>query len=132
MRPRPRVEVLLRDDAWLEEQRSGGEEDDEAVGSGGQVRPGDVDGKSLFSSIEPKCSDCHTLADAGATGTIGPNLDESLKGKDADYIRAAIVEPDRDIAEGFGPGIMPPTYGDTLDPTEVDALVEYLEKVANG
>lgn len=25
---------------------------------------------------DPPCGDCHTLADAGTTGTIGPNLDE--------------------------------------------------------
>jgi cytochrome c oxidase subunit 2 len=114
---------------WLSQERSGG--GDEVPAAGG-AKPGDVDGKSLFTSVEPACGACHTLADAGATAEIGPNLEESLKGKDTDYIRAAIVEPDRDIAEGFQPGIMPPNYGETLDPTEVDALVEYLEKVANG
>jgi cytochrome c oxidase subunit 2 len=72
------------------------------------------------------------LADAGTTGETGPDLGESLKGKDTAYIRDGIVEPDKDIAEGFQPGIMPPNYGQTLDPTEIDALVDYLEKAANG
>jgi cbb3-type cytochrome c oxidase subunit III len=31
-------------------------------------------GKTLF---QERCAQCHTLADAGAQGTIGPNLDES-------------------------------------------------------
>ncbi len=31
-------------------------------------------GKAVFASAG--CGSCHTLADAGATGTIGPNLDE--------------------------------------------------------
>lgn len=33
-------------------------------------------GKALFSS---KCGSCHTLADAGTTGTIGPDLDYAFK-----------------------------------------------------
>ncbi len=32
-----------------------------------------ADGKALFTSL---CAGCHTLADAAASGTIGPNLDE--------------------------------------------------------
>jgi mono/diheme cytochrome c family protein len=32
-------------------------------------------GKQVFESAG--CTSCHTLADAGATGTIGPNLDEA-------------------------------------------------------
>lgn len=129
MRQTARVVSPDNFEKWLAEERSGG---DEVTGAGGAAKPGDVDGKSLFTSIEPSCGACHTLADAGTSATTGPNLDESLKGKDADYIRAAIVEPDRDIAKGFAAGIMPPNYGQTLDPTEVDALVEYLEKFANG
>jgi len=35
--------------------------------------PAVADGKALFTSL---CAGCHTLADAGASGTIGPNLDE--------------------------------------------------------
>jgi cytochrome c oxidase subunit 2 len=129
MRQTARVVSPENFEKWLTEQRQG---DDEVVADGGGAEPGDVDGKALFTSVEPTCGACHTLADAGTTSATGPNLEESLKGKDADYIRAGIVEPDRDIAEGFQPGIMPPNYGQTLDPTEVDALVEYLEKIANG
>ena len=32
-------------------------------------------GKGLF---QQKCAACHTLADAGTTGTIGPNLDDAF------------------------------------------------------
>ena len=35
-----------------------------------------ANGKKLFSS---KCGSCHTLADAGTTGTIGPDLDYAFK-----------------------------------------------------
>ena len=127
MRQTARVVSQDNFEKWITEQQ---QDDDEVAEGGGGAQPGDVDGKALFTSVEPSCGQCHTLADAGSTATIGPNLDESLKGKDADYIRAGIVEPERDIAEGFAPGIMPPNYGQTLDPTEVDALVEYLEQFA--
>jgi cytochrome c6 len=33
-----------------------------------------VAGKAIFAS--KGCTACHTLADAGATGTVGPNLDQ--------------------------------------------------------
>ena len=32
-------------------------------------------GKEVFASAG--CAGCHTLADAGSTGTVGPNLDEA-------------------------------------------------------
>ena len=45
-------------------------------GAGGLVTKGDKDaGKKLF---QQKCSGCHALAAAGASGTIGPNLDDSF------------------------------------------------------
>ena len=43
---------------------------------GGGATEGDpAAGKEVFASTG--CGSCHTLADAGATGTVGPNLDES-------------------------------------------------------
>jgi cytochrome c oxidase subunit 2 len=81
-------------------------------------------GKAVFTS--QGCVGCHTLADAGATGTTGPNLDEVLKGMSADEIRQDIVDPNATIAKGFGPNIMPGNYK-ALPPAELDALVNYLE-----
>ncbi len=47
-----------------------------ALGTGGVEAQGDVSrGKQLFQS---KCAACHTLADAGATGKVGPNLDDAF------------------------------------------------------
>jgi mono/diheme cytochrome c family protein len=37
-------------------------------------------GKQIFTSAEGRCGACHTLADAGSTATIGPNLDEAFAG----------------------------------------------------
>src|SRR5262245_47909357 len=39
-------------------------------------QPNLVNGKELFTD---KCSSCHTLARANATGVVGPNLDAAFK-----------------------------------------------------
>ena len=48
-----------------------------------RVTEGDpAHGKELFlqpaSPSDPSCASCHTLADAGSTGTVGPNLDDAF------------------------------------------------------
>lgn len=45
-------------------------------GTGGLVEAGDSgNGKALFVQ---RCGSCHTLADAGTSGKIGPNLDDAF------------------------------------------------------
>jgi cytochrome c oxidase subunit II len=118
-------------DLWLAEQAQRGAGGGAAEGEDGGAAAGggEADGKTLFTTVQPACGSCHALADAGTSGGIGPDLEESLAGKDEAYIRRAIEEPDADVAEGFQPGIMPPNYGETLPPEEVDALVKYLADV---
>ncbi|HEX2506097.1 MAG TPA: cytochrome c [Gaiellaceae bacterium] len=74
------------------------------------------------------CGSCHTFEAAGTEAEVGPNLDESLEDKDAEYIRTSIVNPDAQIAEGFGPGIMPKTYGEDLDDQQLADLVAFLQQ----
>jgi cytochrome c oxidase subunit 2 len=91
------------------------------------------DGKKIFTDgngTSTACAACHTLADAGATATTGPDLDKVLKGKDAAFIKQSILQPDASIAPGFQGGIMPKDYGSSLSAQEVDAVVAYLGKVA--
>src|SRR5215210_6220545 len=115
-------------DEWLADLRAKGRPGGEQAGStGGGGAP---DGKTLFTGVEPKCSSCHALADAGADATIGPKLDEVLEGKDAAFIEKSIVEPGAEVEKGFQDGIMPTNYGDTLKPEEIKALTDYLVKVA--
>ena len=57
--------------------------------------------RSSASGASPACGSCHTLADAGATGTIGPNLDKVLKGKDAAFIQQSIEDPGAVRREGL-------------------------------
>jgi cytochrome c oxidase subunit II len=104
-----------------------------AAGAGGGGGGGETDGKTLFTdAAQPQtCDSCHTLADAGATGTTGPDLDKVLADLSEEQIRESIVEPDAEVTEGFAPGLMP-RYGDTLSQEQVDALVEYLMEVKGG
>lgn len=81
-------------------------------------------GKAVF--VDTGCGSCHTFEAAGSSGTTGPNLDESLQGKDAQYIYDSIVNPDAQIAEGFQPGLMPQTYGEQLDEKQLGDLVAFL------
>jgi mono/diheme cytochrome c family protein len=70
------------------------------------------------------CGGCHVFEGAGSSGTVGPNLDESLEGKDAEYVRRAIEDPNADVAEGYQPGIMPSF--EQLPDDQVNDLVAFL------
>jgi len=98
-------------------------------------------GKALFTSAG--CSGCHTLAAAGATGTIGPDLDLRLRSDcslpDSTKIRgatlqqcveAAITKPYAYIPSGYSAGVMPPNFGTTLSSTEIQSLVDFLSTMA--
>jgi len=91
---------------------------------------GGPDGKALF--VSSGCNGCHTLKDAGASGTTGPDLDNVLKGKDPAFIKESITDPNKEIAQGYSGGIMPGNFGTTLSGAEIDALVKYLSDVTKG
>lgn len=78
-------------------------------------------GKTLFiGGAQPiACSVCHTLDDAGTTGTIGPNLDELQP--DADRIRKTMME---------GMGAMP-SFADSLDESDREAIIKYVLHATN-
>ncbi len=69
---------------------------------------------------------------AGTDAQVGPDLDnvaaDAQKAGEpvADYVRQSIVDPNAVVAAGYQPGVMPPNFGDTLSPEELDALVAYL------
>jgi mono/diheme cytochrome c family protein len=83
-------------------------------------------GKTVFAA--QGCASCHTFAAASATGKVGPDLDTALKGKDAAFIHESIVDPNKEIASGFQPNIMPQNFGQTLTPKQVDDLVAFLQQ----
>ena len=83
-----------------------------------------ADGEALFES--QGCAGCHTLKAAGATGTIGPDLDAELVGTDVSFIEESIVDPSAEVAKGFPDGTMPDNFGQTMSPEELDALVQFI------
>lgn len=78
------------------------------------------------------CGGCHTLAEAEAGGVTGPNLDEVLPGQSMATIHEDIVDPNKVIAKGYSPNVMPPSYGDELTKKELDDLVQYLIESTSG
>jgi cytochrome c6 len=78
---------------------------------------GPTDGREIFLA---NCDTCHTLADAGTSGTIGPNLDDSKPSKELAVDRVT-----------NGMGAMPP-FGDSLSPEQIDAVAEYVAGAAGG
>lgn len=110
----------------------GGEEAEE-VGPDAAEAPTETasaEGAKLFEANG--CGGCHTLAAAGSTGTTGPDLDGALKGKDEAFIDESIVDPNAEVAKGYPPDVMPQTFGDSLSPEELDALVQYLIESTSG
>jgi mono/diheme cytochrome c family protein len=83
-----------------------------------------IDGAALFDS--QGCAGCHTLEAAGSDAQVGPNLDTELANSDEKFIEESIVDPDAEIAKGYGEGIMPGNFGETMSPEEIQALVKYL------
>jgi cytochrome c oxidase subunit II len=88
---------------------------------------GSAAGKTLFTQ---QCGSCHTLADAGTQGAVGPDLDKVLPGKSTAFIHESIVDPNAEIAPGFQPNVMPGNFGDTLTDQQLQSLVEYLSQTA--
>ena len=128
---RTNVKVVSREDfdAWIAKQ---GAPAAPAGGGGGQTAA--IDAKKLFTEgngTSIACGACHTLADAGTTATTGPELDKAIAAEDAAAIKQMILDPNADIYPGFQKGIMPQDYEKTLSPEELDALVNYLDKVTS-
>ena len=73
-------------------------------------------GKQVFETAG--CTSCHTLKDAGAHGTVGPNLDEKKPPK------ALVVERVTN-----GKGVMP-SFTSQLSPEQIQAVATYVSSVA--
>jgi cbb3-type cytochrome c oxidase subunit III len=85
----------------------------QAAGGGGVTA---TNGKDIF--LSAGCTSCHTLKDAGSTGTIGPNLDQ--------------VKPSKALAVERvtnGKGAMP-SFKDQLSKQQIDAVATYVSSAA--
>ena len=86
-----------------------------AVAGTGVTAETPTDGKSIFTA---SCGSCHTLADAGTAGAIGPNLDEAQPAK------ALVVDR---VTNGQG---AMPSFKDSLDAQQIEAVAEYVSSAA--
>jgi mono/diheme cytochrome c family protein len=84
-----------------------------AGGGGGNLV---AQGKQVFEKAG--CTSCHTLKDAGASGTVGPNLDDAKPSQDKVVERVT-----------NGKGVMPSFKGQ-LTPQEITAVAAYVSSVA--
>jgi mono/diheme cytochrome c family protein len=95
------------------------------------AKPPEVEGGPGAQVFASKgCGGCHALAAAGSSGVTGPDLDEVLPGQSAEEIEVDIVEPNKEIAKGYPPNVMPQEFGEVLTEEELKNLVEYLEEEA--
>jgi mono/diheme cytochrome c family protein len=75
-------------------------------------------GEAIFA--DNGCGSCHTLAAAGASGSVGPNLDEA--------------QPDFELAVDRvtnGSGAMP-AFGDSLDEQQIRDVAAYVVESTSG
>jgi len=107
---------------------TGGDGGDERAASAPTPAPAPAaarDGLAVW--VANGCGSCHSLAAASARGEVGPDLDATLKGMPASYIRESIVEPGKAAAAGWeGSMIMPEDFGARIPPAELERLVEFI------
>lgn len=136
MRQTVRVVQPAAFESWVARRQRAAEDGGAGENGGDETAAG----RQIFTATG--CEACHTLADADATGTVGPDLDDLAAsaarfGRQQDqspqeYVRTAIVEPDAFVVPGFQAGLMPGGYSDQLSDAEIDTLVEYLLGVSEG
>jgi len=85
-----------------------------------QYKNGDpAAGKKIFLGVGG-CKSCHTLADAGSTGTVGPNLDQA---------KPALSRAVARVTEGRG---VMPSFKGTLSDKQIADVTAYVVKASGG
>jgi mono/diheme cytochrome c family protein len=88
----------------------------ETEGNGDVERGNPQAGELIF--VTQGCGFCHTLADVDATGTVGPNLDQSKPSYDL------VVER---VTKGKSPM---PSFKDDISPQDIQDVAAYVSSVA--
>jgi cytochrome c6 len=83
-----------------------------------QVKGDPAGGKKVFASAG--CAGCHTLKDAGATGNVGPNLDQAKPPLD--------LVVDR-VTNGKAPM---PAFAGQLTPQQIQDVAAYVVQATKG
>ena len=90
----------------------------EETGGGGAAEGDPAAGKTVFASAG--CVGCHTLADANASGSIGPNLDDAKPDHDL------VVER---VTNGMG---AMPSFKGQLSEQDIQNVAAYVVQATSG
>jgi cytochrome c6 len=101
------------------EEAAGGEEPPPGEPPPGEPAGDAAAGKEVFLG-DPACGSCHTLADAGTTGMIGPNLDASMPPPEL------VVER---VTNGMG---VMPSFAGTLSEQQIQDVAAYVSSAAGS
>lgn len=95
----------------------GGDDGDSGSAGSGAAKPitTATTGAEIFKSST--CTSCHTLADAGSKGNIGPNLDEE-KPSSAEVVKF--------VTDGDG---SMPSFKNRLSAEQIQAVADYVDEV---
>jgi mono/diheme cytochrome c family protein len=86
--------------------------------SPGEAAGDPAEGKEVF--LSAGCASCHTLSDAGASGTIGPSLDATQPSPELVVDRVT-----------NGAGAMP-SFADQLDEEQIQDVAAYVSSASGG
>jgi len=86
-----------------------------SVAGTGKTAEKPTSGRDVFRTT---CGGCHTLADAGTSGNVGPNLDQARPPKELVLDR---------VTNGKG---QMPSFKDSLDAAQIQAVADYVSSVA--
>lgn len=83
------------------------------------------------------CIGCHTLDGKkgvgpswkGLSGATVELMDGSTVTVDREYLIAGIVDPNKQVAKGFPPNVMPQNYQDQLTEQEISDIVSFIESL---
>jgi mono/diheme cytochrome c family protein len=84
--------------------------------AGGGTKAAAPNGKEIFAA--QGCANCHTLKAAGATGTVGPNLDAK---------RPTLAKVEHQVTVGGG---AMPSFKNKLTPAEIKAVATFVSSSA--
>ena len=101
-----------------EETATGETETEGTTTAEGEGQGDAAKGKEVFASAG--CGSCHTLADAGSSGTVGPNLDDAKPS--ADHVVEMVTN---------GSGVMP-SFKDQLSQQQINDVAAYVSSVAGS
>jgi mono/diheme cytochrome c family protein len=118
--PEETVGTITTTDTETTETETTGTETTETETGGGAGGEGDAAaGKEVFLGAGG-CGSCHTLADAGTSGTIGPNLDDAMPSFELAVDRVT-----------NGAGAMP-SFSGQLTEQQIRDVAKYVSSAAGG